>query len=153
MNQRSRFDVSSCVPRLEVGLTMQDEHPYPATDDPIERPTLLYCPDCGSSMAANDRFCGVCRWDAELPQKNVPYKTVSPRELGPASDKNRLTTLLLCVFGGVFGLHRFYAGRVGSGLLWLFTFGLLTVGWVYDVVMVGTGEFVDDRGRRILYWE
>ena len=105
-------------------------------------------------MAAEDRFCGGCRWDAENPKHHAERSLPpSPRELGPPSDKNRLTTLLLCVFGGFLGLHRFYVGRTGSGVLWLVTFGLFSVGWIYDLVMVATGEFVDDRERRVLYWE
>ena len=39
---------------------------------------------------------------------------------------------LLLTYGGVFGLHRFYLGKIGSGVLYLFTGGLLGVGIVYD---------------------
>lgn len=114
----------------------------------------VFCPDCGASMAAADRFCASCRWDAQNPEKHAsPGLPSSPRSLGPPSDKSRMTTLLLCVFGGFLGLHRFYVGRVGSGVLWFVSFGLLSVGWIYDLVMVATGEFVDDQGKRVLYWE
>lgn len=105
-------------------------------------------------MAAEDRFCAACRWDAQNPKKHAKHSLPSsPRSLGPPSDKSRMTTLLLCVFAGFLGLHRFYVGRVGSGALWLVSFGLLSVGWIYDLVMVATGEFVDDQGKRVLYWE
>jgi TM2 domain-containing membrane protein YozV len=114
----------------------------------------VFCPDCGASMAAEARFCGSCRWDAENPERHAERNLPSsPRELGPPSDKNRLTTLLLCIFGGFLGLHRFYVGRIGSGVLWFVTFGLFSVGWIYDLVMVATGEFVDERERRVLYWD
>lgn len=39
---------------------------------------------------------------------------------------------LLLTFGGVLGLHRFYMGKVISGLIWLCTAGLLGMGWLYD---------------------
>ena len=39
---------------------------------------------------------------------------------------------------GLCGLHRFYLGRVGTGLLWLFTLGLLGVGQVIDLFRLGT---------------
>lgn len=39
-------------------------------------------------------------------------------------------------FLGLFGLHRFYTGRVGTGLLWLFTFGLLGVGQFFDLFFI-----------------
>ena len=105
-------------------------------------------------MAEHDCFCGGCRLDAQNPDKPASRSLPSsPRNLGPSSDKSRMTTLLLCVFAGFLGLHRFNAGRVGSGVLWFVSFGLLSVGWIYDLVMVATGEFVDDQGKRVLYWE
>lgn len=129
----------------------------PAAAESSEQASLtsatLYCPDCGAPMDPDDRFCGACRWDAQAPERPPRRPPASPRDLGEPSNKNRLTALLLCLFAGVLGLHRFYAGRPGSGVVWLLTFGLLTVGWVYDSVMIATGEFVDDEGKRILYWE
>lgn len=38
---------------------------------------------------------------------------------------------------GLCGLHRFYVGRPGSGFLWLFTFGILGVGQIYDLFFLG----------------
>ncbi|MCK6503822.1 TM2 domain-containing protein [Myxococcota bacterium] len=53
---------------------------------------------------------------------------------------------ILQTFGGILGLHRFYLGRVGSGLLWLFTGGLFGVGWAIDFWMLN--EMVDAENRR-----
>lgn len=39
---------------------------------------------------------------------------------------------VLCTFLGVFGIHRFYLGKWVTGLLWLCTGGLFTLGYVYD---------------------
>lgn len=39
---------------------------------------------------------------------------------------------ILLTFVGVFGIHRFYLGKIGTGLIWLLTVGLLGIGWAYD---------------------
>lgn len=46
----------------------------------------------------------------------------------------------LALFGGFFGLHRFYLGMFGSGLLYLFTFGLLGFGWAVDCIKILLGR-------------
>lgn len=40
---------------------------------------------------------------------------------------------ILLTFGGLFGLHRFYMGKILTGILYLATGGFLTIGWLYDL--------------------
>lgn len=68
------------------------------------------------------------------------------------SDRSRLTALLLGLPLGIFGAHRFYAGKVGSGVLMLCTLGGLGLWWLADCVVIATGEFRDAGGRRIMRW-
>jgi restriction system protein len=62
------------------------------------------------------------------------------------SDKKKKTALLLCAFGGLFGLHHFYVGRMGRGLLYLCTAGLFLIGWIADLISISTGNFKDNAG-------
>ena len=57
---------------------------------------------------------------------------------------------ILLVFGGVFGIHRFYQQRWLSGLLYLFTCGLLGIGVVYDVLTMN--DQLDEQHRHSIAW-
>ncbi len=62
------------------------------------------------------------------------------------SDKDFVPTVLLCIFLGGFGVHRFYVGKVGTGLLMLFTLGGFGIWALVDLIMIVTGSFRDADG-------
>ena len=68
------------------------------------------------------------------------------------SPKSRLVALLLCFFFGVFGVHRFYVGKVGTGLLQLFTIGGLGLWAFIDMIMIAVGSFSDKERRTVFRW-
>lgn len=45
-------------------------------------------------------------------------------------------SFLLCLFLGYFGAHKFYEGKAGMGILYIFTFGLLGIGWLIDMIVI-----------------
>ena len=63
------------------------------------------------------------------------------------SDKSKKTALILCVLLGMVGFHYFYVGRIGKGLLYLFTGGLFCFGWIADIIKIATGGFKDNSGQ------
>ena len=68
------------------------------------------------------------------------------------SEKTRLPALLLCLFLGGLGIHRFYAGKVGTGVIWLLSGGLLGIGWLVDLIMIIVGSFTDKEEKVIEDW-
>ncbi|SFR81458.1 NINE protein [Anaeromicropila populeti] len=68
------------------------------------------------------------------------------------STKSRLVSLLLCFFLGVFGIHRFYVGKVGSGILYLLTFGVFGIGAFIDLILILLGSFRDNYGMFVKNW-
>lgn len=65
------------------------------------------------------------------------------------SDKNWLATLLLCLFLGGIGVHRFYVWKVGTGILQLITLGGCGIWTLIDLIMIITGSFTDKDGNKI----
>jgi TM2 domain-containing membrane protein YozV len=52
---------------------------------------------------------------------------------------------ILLTFLGLFGIHRFYMGKIWTGLLWLVTGGFFLIGWLYDFCTLNLQ--VDERNR------
>jgi TM2 domain-containing membrane protein YozV len=68
------------------------------------------------------------------------------------SPKSRLVTLLLCFFLGGFGAHRFYVGKMGTGVLMLLTLGGFGIWYLVDLIMIIVGSFRDQQGRVVYRW-
>ena len=60
------------------------------------------------------------------------------------SDKSKKTALILCALGGTMGIHDFYLGRFGSGLLKMFTVNYLGFGWIADLIKIASGGYQDN---------
>jgi TM2 domain-containing membrane protein YozV len=65
------------------------------------------------------------------------------------SEKNFWVTFLLAVFFGYLGFHRFYVGKIGTGILWILTVGLGGIGALVDILKIALGEFKDSDGEKI----
>ncbi len=68
------------------------------------------------------------------------------------SSKSRTIDLILCVLLGFLGVHRFYEGKIGTGVLYLFTAGLFGIGVLVDFIMILTGSAKDKDGAQITNW-
>ena len=62
------------------------------------------------------------------------------------SDKSKKTALLVCLFGGLIGLHYFYVGKIKTGLVRLITLNFFGIGWIIDLVTIALGGFRDNVG-------
>jgi TM2 domain-containing membrane protein YozV len=71
--------------------------------------------------------------------------SVMPNNL--KSDKSATTALLLCLFLGYFGAHRFYAGKIGTGILMIITLGGFGIWTLVDLITIACVSFTDSQGR------
>jgi TM2 domain-containing membrane protein YozV len=65
------------------------------------------------------------------------------------SEKGFVPTLLLCFFLGGLGVHRFYVGKIGTGILQLLTLGGLGIWTLIDFIIIACGNFTDKNGAQI----
>ncbi len=108
----------------------------------------MFCPNCGQSYQGN--FCPKC--GSPAPRAESAPTVSMPTPSRPVSAKNRLAALLLAIFLGCLGVHRFYTGKIGTGILYLFTGGLFGIGWLVDVILIACGSFCDKAGLPVLEW-
>ena len=83
-------------------------------------------------------YCGANYAQPPVVQQVIYQNAVSP--------KSRWAAFFLCHFLGVIGIHRFYAGKVGTGILYFFTGGLFGIGALVDLIVIATGSFKDGNG-------
>ena len=105
------------------------------------------------ALGANQQYCRSCGQIISSLAPNCPH-CGAPTDSRPpdASPRSRLAALLLCWFLGIFGAHRFYVGKIGTGILMIFTLGGLWVWWFVDLIMIIVGSFKDKEGRRVIVW-
>ncbi len=105
-----------------------------------------YCPRCGRELLPDGAYCPQCAQPIPPDQRYwIEEYEVSP--------KSRLVALILCVLLGYLGVHRFYVGKIFTGILWLLTGGLFGVGYLIDIVLIATGAFRDIDGLLVESWD
>jgi hypothetical protein len=80
---------------------------------------------------------------------SVSLQDTTTDKQSPNIPQKRITILLLCLFLGWIGIHRFYAGKIGTGLIMLSTLGGFGVWVLIDLIMICCGKFTDKQGNII----
>ena len=118
-----------------------------------------FCPKCGKASTQyyphENRYTNSTQYyqQPKYYSNNNPYSNAYVRDRRtPISDKSRLVALLLCIFVGCIGVHHFYVGRVGYGILYIFTAGLFGIGLLVDFILIATGSYKDKYGFFVTDW-
>lgn len=111
----------------------------------------MYCYKCGAQIDDEAVVCTSCG----CATKNYASVASKKRKFDPneVSEKSRLVALLLCVFLGWLGVHRFYLGKIGTGVVWLLTGGCFLIGSLIDLIMIACGKATDAEGYPVTEWD
>lgn len=107
-----------------------------------------FCSHCGKKITSDGDFCPNCgkpfkeeKANSVSQDKIVINNIVSATANANAVIRvgraiNKWVSLLLCFFLGFFGLHKFYEGKIGMGILYILTAGLFGIGWLVDIFVI-----------------
>lgn len=131
----------------------------------------MKCPNCGAARHANEDKCRYCGTDydeiptargaesqpvmhvhyhQEAPQKEVRVERVYvPQPY--RSNCSRAVALIFCLLFGMLGIHKFYLGKNGMGILYIFTGGLCGLGIFIDLIVLLIGTPRDGRGLPVTW--
>ncbi len=119
----------------------------------------MYCANCGKEIDDKAAICVGCGVPTSnqtqqasyqpqsIPTINIVNTNTNTNVAGAIHPtKSKMVTLLLCIFLGVFGIHRFYVGKIGTGILYLCTLGFGGFGCLIDAIVILLGGFRDKWG-------
>jgi hypothetical protein len=109
----------------------------------------VMCVACGVPPKAGKMFCQNCGAQTNE-MAEVCTKCGVKLEKGAGDGKDWLTALLLCIFLGGLGIHRFYTGHTVIGIIQLVTFGGCFIWTLIDLIMIATGSFKDSKGNPLV---
>lgn len=143
---------SNPAPSSPSNVTQIPQQFVQQMQQPAMQIPMKYCKHCAAQIPADAVICTSCGRQVEVLERQQPSQPAQPQQIiinnannnvnnvnaGVTGRKaiNKTTALLLCLFLGWAGVHRFYEGRIMSGLLYLFTFGLGGIGWAIDFIAI-----------------
>ena len=100
-----------------------------------------FCKHCGERIAADAVICPKCGRQVEEVKSDRTGNVIINNNNSVNNSAgiryghccNKWVALLLCLFFGFIGAHKFYEGKIGTGLLYIITFGVFGLGWLIDV--------------------
>jgi hypothetical protein len=101
---------------------------------------MAFCHNCGAEVGEKAVVCVKC---------GVGLNTNPSGQVGPVSEKEWLVALLLAFFLGFLGVHRFYTGHIGIGVIQLLTLGGCGIWALIDFILIVTGSYTDSDGLQL----
>lgn len=111
----------------------------------------VVCVACGTPPKAGNKFCPNCKAETDANAVICVKCGVSLKDgISQGEGKDWLTALLLCIFFGGLGVHRFYTKHTVIGVVQLLTLGGCGIWSLVDLIMIITGSFKDADGNELV---
>ena len=110
----------------------------------------MFCPNCGKENPDDSYYCRGCGFALKAGAPAAGPAASPVRKEAPYAFKSKWIAFFLCLILGWLGVHRFYVGKIGSGILYALTFGCLGLGWFMDLFAILCGAFRDKNGFPIM---
>ena len=103
-----------------------------------------FCKFCGEKIPGDAVMCVHCGRQVEQLKSEQPQVIINNSNNNTNTNgggvyrnaKNKWVALLLCIFLGGIGAHKFYEGKIGLGIVYLFTVGFFGIGWAIDFIVL-----------------
>lgn len=108
-------------------------------------PGMKFCKYCAAQIPLDAVLCVKCGRQVEQLQgmnsgvnQQIIVNGAPAQAVTRGTPKDKWVAFVLAFFLGYLGVHRFYEGKTGTGILWLFTGGLFGIGWLVDWIRILT---------------
>ena len=114
----------------------------------MDETNTKFCKYCGAKIPTDAVLCTSCgRQVEEIKQTQSPNIVINNSNANANVNanvngvvggrlKNKWVAFFLCLFLGFIGAHKFYEGKIGMGILYIFTCGLFGIGWLIDLISI-----------------
>ena len=116
----------------------------------------MFCRNCGKEIDDQAIVCIGCGVATETSstrhtQPSIIINNANTNTIGGGYiHKSKWVAFFLCLFLGGIGAHRFYVGKIGTGVIWLLTLGFAGIGALVDLIVILCGNFRDKAGQPLV---